>query len=421
MKQTIPIWFKQTKIWIIPEDRNIIKFLNWAELKHGYQFRQYDFTKEWIKILKITQIKENGKICLDSCSYIDINRLKDFTKFLVKKWDILMALTGATIGKVARFNYSNKNILQNYRVWNFIPKNDILCKSFFYYFLNSKIFYNQILSKQTQSAQENIGKDEINNMNIIIPSLFEQKKISEILLSFDNKINILEKQNKTLENIGQVIFKSCFEDYDDFKDNLIESEMGMIPIGWKTGILKDIVTINNKNMSAKSMDNKLIIHYSIPNYDKQLFPWEEDGTLILSNKTIIEKNTILVSKLNPRESQRIWYTWDLPWVSSTEFINFISKKNNYWFLYFLLKSNNFYNNFCWYATWSTGSRQRVRPGETMNISIILPPENIIDKYDELFKTYIKKININLNQIETLKKVRDSLLPRLLNGKIRIKI
>jgi type I restriction enzyme, S subunit len=109
-------------------------------------------------------------------------------------------------------------------------------------------------------------------MNIIIPSLFEQKKISEILLSFDNKINILEKQNKTLENIGQVIFKSCFEDYDDFKDNLIESEMGMIPIGWKTGILKDIVTINNKNMSAKSMDNKLIIHYSIPNYDKQLFP-----------------------------------------------------------------------------------------------------------------------------------------------------
>src|SRR5258706_4520518 len=110
---------KQSYIGSYPDYWKLVVMDSVAELKHGYQFRTYDFTKEGIKVFKITQIKSDGIIDISSCDYIESSRLASFKKFIIQKGDILMALSGATIGKIARVN-SDETVLQNYRVGNFL-------------------------------------------------------------------------------------------------------------------------------------------------------------------------------------------------------------------------------------------------------------------------------------------------------------
>ena len=106
---------------LIPENWTIKKFDEVVELIHGYQFRTADFTKSGVKVFKITQIKGDGIIDISNCDFIAKERLDNFNKNIIKYDDILMALTGATIGKIARFK-SKEICLQNYRVGKFISK-----------------------------------------------------------------------------------------------------------------------------------------------------------------------------------------------------------------------------------------------------------------------------------------------------------
>lgn len=210
----------------IPKSWKIVDFQTVAELKHGYQFRTPDFTKNGSKVFKITQIKSNGLIDITNCDFIAKERVKDFEKFIIKHGDILMALTGATIGKVAQFD-KNEIALQNYRVGNFIPLDEsILSRSYFYYFLNSDYFFNQVLSRQTQSAQQNIGKDEINKMRVILPDIGTQIRIGDILKSLDNKIELNNQLNQTLEAIARTIFNSWFVDYEPVKAKMSALQAG---------------------------------------------------------------------------------------------------------------------------------------------------------------------------------------------------
>src|SRR3989344_3404038 len=248
--------FKETEIGMIPEDWEVVKFRDYVELRHGYQFRQYDFTKGGIKVFKITQIKGDGSIDLSDCSFIDGSRVDEFRGIILKKGDILMALTGATIGKIARFKEEKEIYLQNYRVGNFIPLNENnLSKDFLYFFLCSNLFLNQMFARITQSAQQNIGKEEINNMVLILPNFSEQKGISSILSNIENKIYLNQQMNKTLEGIGQAIFKRWFVDFEfpneegkPYKSSggeMVESELGGIPKGWRVGKLGECGEFKN--------------------------------------------------------------------------------------------------------------------------------------------------------------------------------
>jgi len=125
---------KESHIGSYPSEWNVVTLDSVAELKHGYQFRTNDFTDEGIKIFKITQIKEKGRIDISSCSYIDSSRYEKFKKYIINEGDILMALSGATIGKISRYK-SNELIFQNYRVGNFLPLNETkLSRDYLYYF-----------------------------------------------------------------------------------------------------------------------------------------------------------------------------------------------------------------------------------------------------------------------------------------------
>ncbi|MFH0874775.1 MAG: restriction endonuclease subunit S [archaeon] len=186
----------------IPKEWKIISFDEVADLIHGYQFRHYDFTNEGVKVFKITQINDNGEIDLSSCDFVDRKRLSKFENIRIHSGDILMALTGATIGKYARYYEPEEEILQNYRVGKFISKNDaILSQDYLYFLISSINFLNTILSKQTQSAQQNIGKAEINNTLILLPPKKSMLQFSNIVSSYFKKIENNTHEFKTLIQI----------------------------------------------------------------------------------------------------------------------------------------------------------------------------------------------------------------------------
>jgi len=186
----------------IPEEWEVKKCSKILELKHGYQFRDEDFIegKKGIKIIKIGNLKQNGSIDSNNCDIISLDRKSDFLNIVINSGDVLMALTGATLGKIIQVPKINEILLQNYRVGNFFPKNDI-DKNFLYCVLKNIFTQKQIWFLVNSGAQPNIGKEDFDKIKIICPPLSEQKQIAIILSNIDN---LIESTDKVIENSKRV-------------------------------------------------------------------------------------------------------------------------------------------------------------------------------------------------------------------------
>lgn len=188
--------FKDSPLGRIPKEWEVVNFGQYVELVHGYQFRNYDFTDAGIPIVKISQVTESG-LDISSCSFIDRNRLGDFEKQVIHNEDVLMALTGATLGKACFVSGLSIPVLQNYRVGRFEPLNsEEVDKTYLYYTLTTKEFLNQIFSKVNTGAQGNIGKADFVKAKFKLPSFQEQQKIGQLLNGIQK---LIEEESLDLE------------------------------------------------------------------------------------------------------------------------------------------------------------------------------------------------------------------------------
>jgi len=182
----------------IPKGWKRSRFGDLIDLKHGHQFRTSDYVKDTgYKVFKIGQLEIDNKIDLSNCDLVSKSRHGEFKDFIIKKGDILMALTGATLGRVVRIEEELDVVFQNYRVGNFKLKNDKLIYDYLYYLLQSDLIFNQVFDKINRAAQPNIGKENFENIEIIYP---EDKKIQKrIVQKLDDKFTEMEKyQNQII-------------------------------------------------------------------------------------------------------------------------------------------------------------------------------------------------------------------------------
>ncbi len=412
---------KKTDIGLIPSDWDCVLFNEVAELRHGHQFRNYDFTTGGLKVVKITQIKGDGTMNLSSCSFIESNRLEEFKEDIINKGDILIALTGATIGKIARYN-SDEVVLQNYRVGNFFSKDENkLSRNYLFQFLRSNFFFHQILARQTQSAQQNIGKDEINNMDLFLPPISEQKAIAKVLTAFDDKIELLQAQNKTLETMAQTIFKEWFGKYQ------IGDEL---PEGWRFGRLGEIASLKS-GFAFKSKDfvedsNKKALKIKDLKGDgkvslQQLSSVSNDVTESSRVQYFKLKEGDIVLAMSGNTTGKIGV---IPPHSNEVYLNqrvgkfFMVKKDLNSYLYSFLMSGNYEEKI---LSMGYGSAQpNISPSQIENIDIICPNEAKLVSFLKISNPIFMKVLDNNNQIQILTKTRDTLLPKLMSGQVRVK-
>lgn len=261
----------------------------------------------------------------------------------------------------------------------------------------------------------------INNLPIKLPSIRSQKQIISILSSLDNKIELNRRINENLEQQAQALFKSWFVDFEPFKDGkFVDSELGMIPEGWKVIETNKFMTISKESINPSKNPNCFYAHYSIPAFDEKSMPIFQYGNEIKSNKQKVSDNMTLVSKLNPR-IKRIWFIDKAceNAICSTEFIPYISLNNSPYFLYCYLDSDVFYNSIMSSVNGATGSHQRFQANDTLKF--LFPyNEEVIYKFNLVVSGILKHKSRLIIESQKLSQLRDTLLPRLMSGKLEIK-
>ena len=261
------------------------------------------------------------------------------------------------------------------------------------------------------SGRQRVPKNCFDNLNLELPDNEEQIQIASILSSLDDKIDLLHRQNKTLEQLAETLFRQWFvEEAED---------------SWTDVSLSDIAIHFKQNVNPSKSPDIIFKHYSLPSFDEGKEPKKEIGKDILSGKYQVISNSILVSKLNPR-TPRIWGLFgsidEENAICSTEF-QIVKPKDVVWFsfIYCFLKSYQVTQELTGAASGTSGSHQRVNPQDIFNLTFGKPPISLIEKYDRRTKDSFQKIKSNTVQIRTLTQLRDILLPKLMSGEVRVKI
>lgn len=216
--------------------------------------------------------------------------------------------------------------------------------------------------------------------------------------------------NDNLEAQAKLLFDEWF-----VKDG------GSKTAGAKDEILGNVVSIVKKTFNPEKEPEIQLEHYSIPAFDADKFPVFESSLSIKSNKYIVDKDCFMISKLNPT-TKRVWRPYCLTnhAVCSTEFIVFKANKNAYTdFLYSLINCDAFSEHLCNHVTGSTGSRQRTNPDDALKFVFKLPTETVIAEFSFIVAPIYEQIRTNAIENNSLKQLRDYLLPLLMSGQISI--
>lgn len=300
----------------------------------------------------------------------------------------------------------------------------------------------QLKSSATGAAQQNLSVGLFRGFRLPFPPLAEQQAIAETLGALDDKIDLNRKMNATLDELARTIFRSWFVDFDPvrakaegrepfgmdaetaalFPDRFVESELGPIPEGWTVDTLSTLMNVSKESVSPSKTPAELFSHYSLPAFDAGKMPITEAGGEIKSNKTKVPEGAVLLSKLNPR-IPRVWLTLpedEVPAIASTEFVVMLpSPRTNRAFLYSTVTSDSFFARLTSLVSGTSGSHQRVRPNDLLQINLSKPRKELMDAYSDAVSPMLELSVQNLLENRTLADLRDTLLPELISGRIRV--
>ena len=384
----------------------------------GSQLHNKDYVLKGTPIVTVEHLGERVFTSqnLPCVSDADKERLKKYT---LEEGDIVFS----RVGSVDRCSY----VSSHEEGWLFsgrclrVRPNSFFHPLFLYYFLQQEVVKQFIRNVAVGATMPSINTHILSEVAISAPTLLNQQKIASILSSLDDKIEVNRRINDNLEQQAQALFKSWFVDFEPFKDGeFVESELGMIPKGWRVVELEDIADISKTSINPLKQPQITFEHYSIPSFDDGMKPEIQEGADIKSNKFVIENKMTLFSKLNPR-IKRVWYVDNLGdnSICSTEFVPFKAKEESKSsFLYGLVNSQGFYDYIMSMVNGATGSHQRFHPEDSLKYMFAYQ-EEIGVKYNEIATPIINSILNNRKESRRLAALRDTLLPRLMSGELKV--
>jgi len=313
----------------------------------------------------------------------------------------------------------------------------------FLYYVFTQLGHELEVAGGGGSIYTNVSKTRFSNIEITLPSdISEQRAIAHILGTLDDKIELNRRMNETLEEMARAIFKSWFVDfdpvrakmdgswrrgeslpgmpaemYDLFPSRLVDSELGEIPEGWGMGCLADIADFPRRGVSPSALpeDTLYIGLEHMPRHSIALTQWE-NARKITSNKSMFNKGELLFGKLRPY-FHKVGIA-PIDGICSTDIV-VLAPKLNSWSVFTLLSIST--DEFVGYTDrTSTGTRMPRTSWKTMsNYKICLPPNKVIKIFQNITQTMIDRIVANVHESRTLSGLRDTLLPKLISGELRV--
>ena len=348
------------------------------------------------------------------------NKLKNVE---IIQGDVLLNITGDSVARCCIVPSEILPARVNQHVAIIRPRKEELDNHYLLYYLQH--YKRQLLQIASAGATRNaITKAMIENLILPCPkSLEDQRRIASILSSLDRKIELNNNINADLEEMAQAIFKNWFVDFEPFKDGkFVDSELGMIPEGWKVGSLRDMGTIVCGKTPSKANSNYYggnIPFIKIPDMHGNVFVEDSEDKLteqgsLSQIKKLIPPYSLMVSciatvglvSINTKPShtnQQI--NTIIPYSRSALFYLYQHIKNNEELLKNMGRGGT--------------TTLNVNTKSFSNIRLLMPSDTSLEHFHGIVEGLFKKIELNMNESRTLSLLRDTLLPRLMSGEIEV--
>ena len=344
----------------------------------------------------------------------------EVAKCLIPANSICVSCIGSDLGKVVK---TDRELVTNQQINTIVPHSNV--DSDFVYYLMCIVGKELNYISKTSTAVPIINKSTFSDWDIVIPEEKEdQRRIASILSSLDRKIELNNKINADLEEMAQAIFKNWFVDFEPFKDGkFVDSELGMIPEGWKVGRLDEIADVVGGStpskakpeyytqkgiawLTPKDLSNHPAVYTSRGEIDIT-----EEGYNSTSTK-LMPKGTVLFTSRAPIGYISIAQN-DI--CTNQGFKSLVPKKAGTCFLYCFLK----------YVTpeienKSTGSTFKEASGSLMkSLQVIIPEQNVFEEFEAIVSPLFARIESLEKENSRLSLLRDTLLPRLMSGELEV--
>lgn len=340
----------------------------------------------------------------------------------VDKWDVIISM----IGEYCGFCYVEDSNFTDYAVKNvgIFKVGERIKSLWLYYYLTSPDGKAQLKSIRAGSSQPYVSLGALRDLIIPVPSIEKMEEIVSILSSLDRKIELNNKINADLEEMAQAIFKNWFVDFEPFKDGkFVDSELGMIPEGWKVGRLDEIADVVGGSTPSKAkpeyytqkgiawLTPKDLSNHPAVYTSRGKIDITEEGYNSTSTK-LMPKGTILFTSRAPIGYISIAQN-DI--CTNQGFKSLVPKKAGTCFLYCFLK----------YVTpeienKSTGSTFKEASGALMkSLQVIMPDQKVFEEFEEIVSPLFARIESLEKENSRLSLLRDTLLPRLMSGELEV--
>jgi len=371
--------------------------------------------------------------------------------YVLQTGDLIVTMTDLskaadTLGYAAVVpNGTGTTWLHNQRVGLVRPQEGVkVHMGYIHYLMRSPDYRRWVVSTATGSTVKHTSPDRILSYEFLLPSLAEQREIGETLATLDDRITLLRETNATLEAIAQALFKSWFVDFDPvrakaegrqpegmdattaalFPDSFEESELGLVPKGWRIGTVDDLCSqITNGGTPSRSRKDF---------WEGGSIPWFKtgefcDGFLLEPSERITDEGVRGSSvKLLPKDSV-LMAIYAAPTVGRLGVLTEPSAFNQActgmvakdsvgaWFLFLTL-----YFGRDWFNSRANGAaQQNISKAIVAGYSVVIPDDNVLKSFNETAESLFSRIRAGTVQAQTLTQLRDTLLPRLISGQLRL--
>ena len=392
----------------------------------GSQLHQKDYVVGGTPLVTVKNLGEKriNKNNLDGVSVKDVKRLK---KYVLREGDIVFSRVGINIDRSSLVTEEEYGWIFSSSTLMLRLIREKVCPEFLIYVLNTETFKNYIRTVAVGATRPSLNTSILSNSEAILPPIQEQKAIAKILSAIDDKIENNLAINKTLEDMAMALYKHWFVDFGPFQDGeFINSELGLIPNGWEVKQVKEIFNITigrtppRKEPKWFSKDNgvKWISIKDLGNSGSYIFETSEFLTTEAVEKfrvPIISSNTVMLSfKLTVGRVAIATETM----LSNEAIAHFNEKEKGFLgteYLYLYLK------NFDFKSLGSTSSIATAVNSQTIkNINCLIPKVELKKKFEKQVQPFFEQIKNNQIENQTLTKIRDTLLPKLISGEVRLK-
>lgn len=374
------------------------------------------YQEDKLTYLRITDINDDGSLNFSDLKSVDA---EDAEKYILKENDIVFARTGNSTGRSYFYEKQHGTFVYAGFLIKFSLDPNKVNPRILKYYTHSKPYFDWVNSFDTGATRGNINAKTYGDMEIELPSRKVQDKIVSILSSLDRKIELNNKINADLEEMAQAIFKNWFVDFEPFKDGkFVDSELGMIPEGWKVGRLTEI---------ASYMNGLAMQKYPPGN--------NEDSLPVLKIKelgqgfcgTDSDRCSCNIKDECKIHNGDVIFSWSGTllvdvWCGGDCGLNqhlFKVTSNDYpkWFYYYWTKHH--LQEFIHIAKDKAVTMGHIKRGHLEEALVAIPDNDSMGKAHELFEPILSKMISLRLESSRLSLLRDTLLPRLMSGELEV--